>query len=43
MRVALYTTAVAFLLLFTWMVHLRTRLQRMTEELAMLQADLGLR
>ena len=39
MRAALYITAFAFLLLLTWLVHLRTRLQRLTDELATIQAD----
>ena len=41
MRLALYVTGFAFLLVFTWMVHLRTRLQRVTDRIATMQADLS--
>ncbi len=41
MRLALYVTAVAFVLLFTWLVHLRVRLERVGERLATIQAEIG--
>jgi heme exporter protein C len=41
MRLALYVTAIAFLLVFTWLVHLRARLQRVADGLSTMRADLG--
>jgi heme exporter protein C len=43
MRLALGVTAFAFLLLFVWLVHVRARLQRLSEDLALLHADLTAR
>ena len=39
MRLALYVTALAFLSVFVWFVHLRTRLQRIADGVAAIHAD----
>jgi hypothetical protein len=39
MRLALAVTGVTFLLLFVWLVHVRARIQRVSDELASLQAE----
>jgi hypothetical protein len=41
MRLALYVTAVAFLFVFVWLVHLRTRLQRLADTVALMHAEQG--
>ena len=41
MRLALYVTAVAFLFVFIWLVHLRTRLQRLADTMAAMHAEHG--
>jgi len=38
MRLALYVTALSFLVVFVWLVHLRARLQRIADALAALHA-----
>jgi heme exporter protein C len=43
MRLALYMTACAFLLLSIWMIHLRARLQRIAESVAAMHASTGAR
>lgn len=43
MRLALYVTGVAFLLVFIWLVHLRTRLQRLSERVETMHANIALR
>jgi heme exporter protein C len=40
MRLALGVTGLAFLFLFVWLVHLRARLQRLSDDLALMRADL---
>lgn len=39
MRLALVVTGLTFLLFFVWLMRVRTRIQRVTEELASIQAD----
>jgi heme exporter protein C len=41
MRLALYVTAVAFLFVFVWLVHLRTRLQHLADTMALMHAEQG--
>lgn len=40
MRLALYVTGLTFLILFIWIVHVRTRIQRVSDRLARVQAGL---
>lgn len=40
MQLALGVTMLAFLLLFVWLVHLRARIQRVSDALAVMRADL---
>jgi heme exporter protein C len=41
MRLTLAVTGLAFVLVFAWLVHLRTRMQRVAETVAVLRADLA--